>query len=91
MVFSLWLSLSLVVGSEQVHRWLHQDSSNGQHTCVFTLLKKGEFLAIQPSAPAAAAPPLDYFAGAVSENRPILSVNWRFSPSRAPPVLIRPV
>jgi hypothetical protein len=90
-VFSLWLSLSLVAGSEQAHQWLHQDSSSGQHACVFTLLKKGEFLAVQPSPPAAATALLDSFAGIVIDTPPILSVDYRFCPSRAPPVLFRPV
>jgi hypothetical protein len=86
-LLGLWLGLSLVSGSEQLHHWLHDDSTSLKHECVVTLFSKSLLLAGQAPPLALTAPPRVPGAAAILEGSPISSVDYLSSPSRAPPVL----
>ena len=85
LMLSLWLGLSVLAVSPDLHQRLHQDFSSLKHDCLLTLLTKGQLLVSWTGAVGVTAPLLD-FAWSSSPNSIVsLSDDYRISQSRAPP------
>ncbi len=84
----LWLGLSAVVASPQLHRLLHKDAQDLKHQCLITQIKQQWLLAgcAAVSAPGPAFTRLE--AAACSDCQFVPTCDYRLSPSRAPPSFV---
>src|SRR5262249_51226671 len=78
---------SVLASSPSLHRALHSDASNPNHSCVVTQFTKGQVDWV--AAPVVQAEPHFYFGGAelLSDFVSIPATDYRFSASRAPPAV----
>jgi hypothetical protein len=81
----LWLGTLALAASPQLHSLLHQDSQSPTHHCFITQLQRHSVLAGSAPVTAPAAPPVQVQAIARAEPQFLASINYRLSPSRAPP------
>jgi hypothetical protein len=84
-MLSLWLGLSVLAVSPDLHQRLHQDFSSLKHDCLLTLLTKGQLLVSWAGAVSVMAPMLDFAWCYSSNSVASLSNDYRISQSRAPP------
>jgi hypothetical protein len=85
LMLSLWLGLSVLAVSPELHQRLHQDFSNLKHDCLLSLLTKGQLLVSWSGAVVVAAPVLDLDCCSCSHSFDYPSDDYRVSQSRAPP------
>jgi hypothetical protein len=88
LMLSLWLGLSVLAVSPELHQRLHQDFSSLKHDCLLSLLTKGQLLVSWTGAVTVAAPVLDLDHCSSSNSFACLSADYRISQSRAPPSLL---
>src|SRR6184192_4324581 len=81
----LWLGTAALAASPQLHQRLHKDSKSPTHECLVTLLSKSQLLAGGTGSLILA--PVAIFFGLLpaAQSFQFLSVDYRLSPSRAPP------
>jgi hypothetical protein len=81
----LFLFLSALASSPELHQWLHNDAHSASHDCVVKLFANGQ---VDIAGAAAAVPVAAEFFGSLAL-RPIdlflPSADYRYSSSRAPP------
>ena len=87
LMLSLWLGLSVLAVSPELHQRLHQEFSNLKHDCLLSLLTKGQLLVSWSGAVAVAAPALDLDCSSCSHSFDYPSDDYCISQSRAPPSL----
>jgi hypothetical protein len=83
----LWIATFALTVSPELHHLLHQDSQGSSHTCLITQLQQHQLLAgfTLVSAP---VPALAIAARAcAAEVQFLATIDYRLSPSRAPPAL----
>lgn len=82
----LWLVVSAISFSPALHHWLHQNSDDASHQCVFTQLNQG---AVESAPPAFQAPAPRLSASSLPMPAPgalKTSSDFQFASSRAPPI-----
>ena len=82
----LWLGISAFSLFPQLHRFLHQDSGNLNHECLFTLLQKSHLFSDAPGSVRLPLPLLNPVFFVLLEVFCLAALYERFSPSRAPPL-----
>lgn len=81
----LWLGINAFSFFPQLHRFLHQDSGNLNHECLFTLIQKSHLLTDSAEGVRLPLPTLGFGFFVLSEVFCLAALAERFSPSRAPP------
>jgi hypothetical protein len=84
---ALFLALQLFASSDALHRWIHADANSADHHCAVTLFSHGQVNAAESLAPLAAFVAAMFFLLPPLQSAVFSSVEYRFSPSRAPPRL----
>ena len=90
LALALWTMMSTVAVSPGLHQWLHADSQNGSHDCVFTQVSKGQIVGASAGLVIGV---VGFFLVRVvlaSEPRLVPAALYRWSPSRAPPRFFLP-
>ena len=84
----LWVGLLALAASPELHHRVHKDAQSASHTCVITQLEQQGLLSgiALVTAPLPELVPVAPFSS--SEIFVPSSRAYRFSPSRAPPVLL---
>ena len=85
LLLALWVGISTLTVSPQLHHLLHQDSQSTTHHCLITQLGKETSLAGFADAIAVAPPLICLGPARLSEVHHFASFDYRLSPSRAPP------
>ena len=85
-MIALWLALFALVSLPHAHHLLHTDADSPAHECLITAFAKGQLWL--GTLVCATLIPLVVCVGAAPLARLILPPrrDWRFAPSRAPPV-----
>lgn len=84
----LWLALGLAAASNPLHQWLHPDATAASHVCLITVLAQGHLLAELPQGLVAAPVSLALGQAPASERPSWAAPDYRFSPTRAPPLVL---
>src|SRR5262245_25369849 len=84
----LWLGTAALAASPQLHHRLHKDSKSLTHECLVTLLSKSHLLAGGTGAFTLALIPIFFARLPAAQSFQFLILDYRLSPSRAPPVLL---
>jgi len=82
----LWLGTAALAASPELHHRLHKDSKNATHECFVTLLSKSQLLAGTVGNFMLALIPVFFCLLLISESSRFSVIDYRLSPSRAPPV-----
>jgi len=83
----LWLGTAALAASPQLHHYLHKDSKSPTHECLVTLLSKSQLLAGGAGCFVLALIPIFFGRLPTAQSFQFLTIDYRLSPSRAPPVL----
>ena len=83
----LWLGTAAVATSPELHHRLHKDSKSTTHECLVTLLSKSQLLAGGAGSFLLALIPTLFGLLVLAESSPFSLIDYRLSPSRAPPAL----
>jgi hypothetical protein len=84
---ALWLAIVALAASPQLHHWLHKDSQDPHHYCLFTQLNQHLLLAAFAPTVAAEPPQLAARAPFIFASASIPSFDYAVSHGRAPPSL----
>src|ERR1051326_8003753 len=82
----LWLGTAALAASPQLHQRLHKDSKSLTHECLVTFFSKSHLLAVGTSSFVLALIPIFFGLLLTAEPFPFAIIDYRLSPSRAPPV-----
>jgi hypothetical protein len=87
LALALWLATVALAASPELHHWLHKDSQDPSHYCLFTQLN--QHLLLAALAPTVAAEPPQFAAQApfIFAPESIPSFDYAVSHGRAPPSL----
>ena len=83
----LWLGTAALAASPELHHRLHKDSRNVTHECLITLVSKGHLLAGGTGFLPLISIPVFFGLLFIAESFHLTPVDYRLSPSRAPPSL----
>lgn len=83
----LWLGTTALAASPQLHHLLHKDSKSATHECLVTLLSKSQLLAGSAATFVLALVPIFFGLLLIAESSHFSIIEYRLSPSRAPPAL----
>lgn len=86
----LWLGATALAMSPQLHQRLHKDSKSPTHECVVTLFSKGHLVAGTTGAFALPLIPIFFGSFLLAEFFRFSLLDFRLSPSRAPPGAVSP-
>ena len=81
----LWLGTTALAASPQLHHLLHKDSKSATHECLVTLLSKSQLLAGGTATFVLVLAPIFFGLLLIAESSHFSIVDYRLSPSRAPP------
>jgi hypothetical protein len=84
---ALWLATVALAASPELHQWLHKDSQDPHHYCLFTQLSQHTLLAASAPALAPEAPRFTAPAASLSISEFLPSFDYVVSHGRAPPSL----
>lgn len=84
---ALWLATVALAACPQLHHWLHKDSQNQHHYCLFTQLNQDSLLATFAPGVAPEQPQFTSHALFLSASEPLPSFDYAVSHGRAPPSL----
>jgi len=85
LMLALWLGTIALAVSPELHQWLHKDSQSQTHECLVTLLSKGHLLAGCVGSFVLVLIPLLFGWLVIAETSWYSVIDYRLSPSRAPP------
>lgn len=85
LMLGLWVWVSTLSVSPQLHHWLHKDSQSTAHQCLITQLGKESWLTGSACVLTAAPTPVYLGLLRVLEFPDFPTADYRLSPSRAPP------
>jgi hypothetical protein len=83
----LFLALQLFASSESLHKWIHPDADSADHHCAITLISHGQVNASEAALPLAAFVAALFFILPRLQSAISSSFDYRFSASRAPPLV----
>jgi hypothetical protein len=83
----LFLALQLFSSSESLHKWLHPDADSADHHCAVTLFSHGQVNASEAVLPLLAFVAVLFFVLPPLQSAVSFSFDYRFSASRAPPLI----
>ena len=84
-MFSLWVALWALEVSPDLHRFLHEDAQNPNHTCLVTQFQHHLVLSGLVAAVAPALPEVCSALPACGDFQFLPAYDYRLTPSRAPP------
>jgi hypothetical protein len=84
----LWLGTAALAASPDLHQWFHKDSQNITHECVVTLLSKSHLVAGATGCFVLALIRVFFGGLLIEESSPLCRIDFRLSPSRAPPAFV---
>jgi hypothetical protein len=85
---ALWLATVVLGACPKLHHWLHKDSEDPQHYCVFTQLNQDSVLTSFAPTLAPEPPQVAAQAQLFLHCEPLLSFDYAVSHGRAPPLLV---
>ena len=84
----LWLGTATLAASPQLHHRLHKDSKSLTHECLVTLLSKSLLVGATAGSVILALIPIFFGCLPAAQSFQCRIIDYRLSPSRAPPVLL---
>jgi hypothetical protein len=81
----LWVGSLAISFSPELHQLLHKDAKSANHECVVKQLSSGSILAGAAPVTAPLQPAVGVEISASGGSQIFSSLDYRFSPSRAPP------
>ena len=82
---TLWLATIAIAASPQLHHWLHKDSQDPHHYCLFTQVNHHSLPATFAPTVAAEPPQLGAPVPFISPSESVPSFDYAVSHGRAPP------
>jgi L-fucose mutarotase/ribose pyranase (RbsD/FucU family) len=83
---ALFLFLSFVGSSPQLHKLIHADANAPDHSCAITLFAHGQVAAADVTTAIVTLLTLVVVTALLAETFLLPQADYRYSPSRAPPV-----
>jgi hypothetical protein len=84
---AFFLALQLLTASEPLHKLIHPDADSADHHCAVTLLAQGQVNASELLLPLVAFVAALFFLLPPLQSAVFSSFDYRFSASRAPPLV----
>jgi len=84
---ALFLALQLVTSSEALHKLIHPDANSAEHQCAVTIFAHGQVNAAESLPPLVAFVAALFFLLPPLQSAVFSSFDYRYSASRAPPVV----
>ena len=84
---AFFLALQLVASSESLHKLIHPDADSPDHHCAVTLFLQGQVNAAETVLPAVVFIAALFFLLPPLQSAVFSSFDYRFSASRAPPLV----